>query len=447
MSSYRVDITNPKIQNALKELGITPEELIVKDINEFFEPGISKKIQELRYEHHKQKLNSLSSSIQSYIKENHKERSRASSQTRSTISQYPNDVSTERISKQHKSSLAQKIEEESKRRKLLEIVNKKQNRRSLIEKQLKKEIEERKNKDEEKRKAHKERLKMIILEQIKKRKNISEKVTRNYSKTPEISIEENKSRMPSKIGSILEQKKERELEEEYQLLERLEFLNEKVEKSAELHEQMLKTKSERMSYHTQKIENKLHSISSTKEEMELNKAKSIVNNIIQKSLRRGKTIDDTNYRIKSTQDKLREKQLKIRHNLKEVTQQEKERIKNIENKLNISYESVRQKQASWLKDLEIKNELQKMKEEDVFESINRKKRIEEVKRSRILEKHSLIRQKLEALKEEKERYNEMKRHKALSEAIEKDHVRNLKSRIEKTKNLADASLLSSINCN
>lgn len=70
MTTYAIDINNPKVISAMKALGILPKELISLSFSDFYEKGISEEIQKLRHEHYQKILNESINAIKTKFKQN-----------------------------------------------------------------------------------------------------------------------------------------------------------------------------------------------------------------------------------------------------------------------------------------------------------------------------------------------------------------------------------------
>jgi hypothetical protein len=67
--NYVIDITRPRTKLAMLALGIEPEELVLKSLDDFGGRGVNEDVQRLRFNYHSRKLKEVIRQINSYIKE------------------------------------------------------------------------------------------------------------------------------------------------------------------------------------------------------------------------------------------------------------------------------------------------------------------------------------------------------------------------------------------
>ena len=293
------------------------------------------------------------------------------------------------------------------------------NRKENLDKKLKEEIAEKKKNEEQKREALEDRIRSLL-------RSKEDKAFKNRTMSPKNteSKDHNQSRMSIKLTKSIDRD---------DISERLKSLNEKFDKSNELHQLALKEKTIKISWHTQKVNQLLHNLVNTKDQTSLIRAQQFVNKLHGAESRREKNKSEISEKLKKQQEKLIDKHSKIKHNQEEEIRKEQKRINKIEEKMNTTIQNMRAKNKEIKFERELKFERNKLKGEDTLENVARIKKTELKKKLKILEKHQELDKRLEILKEEKDKINEKKRDDAHKTVIEKIKLKDLKLVIEKTK--------------
>lgn len=323
--------------------------------------------------------------------------------------------SIDKVREQHRYYLSMHIQEEVKKRDKFSKTIEKLKRKEHLEKKIREDIENKKKNDEQKREIIEERLKIL---------NSSNKQSyRTRTISPKIEKEGNLSRVSVRFSQSSHAE---------DIQEKLRMLDEKLGRSKERHEVALKEKTEKISTHTQKV-GQLHShLSSFKEQSSMSRVQDFVNKLNGAENRREKFRNEFQEKVRKQQERLMDKQVKIKQNLEEVLMNERNRVKIIEDKMNKTLENMKSKNKEVKFERELRSEKVKLKEEDTLENVARIKRTELLKKLKIIEKHNEIDKKLEMMKDEKNKLNEKKREHAYKTVIEKVKLKDLKLLVEKT---------------
>lgn len=323
--------------------------------------------------------------------------------------------SIDKVREMHRHYLSLHIQEETKKRDKLSKTIEKLKRKENVSKKLKEEIETKRKNDEQKREIIEERLKSL---------NNQKKIRdRNRSSSPKAEKEitgtsRNSVRFSQSVDS-----------EDIQA--KLKSFDEKFDKSRERQQVALKEKTDKISNHTQKVD-QLHSNSINSHDVHsINRVQDFVNKLNGAENRREKFRNEYQEKIKKQQERLQDKHFKIKLNQEEVSRTEERRIKIIEDKMNKTLENMKSKNKEIRFERELRSEKTKLKEEDTLENVARIRRADLMKKMKIIEKHSAIDRNLEIMKEEKNKDNEKKREHAYKTVLEKIKLKDLKLLVEK----------------
>lgn len=370
-------------------------------------------MKELRFSHYTEKLERNAQLIKNHLNSLSTSPSRKIFLTTRQKSNTPETI--DKVREQHRYYLSLHIQEELKKRDNFSKTIEKLKRKENLEKKIREEIENKKKNDEQKREVIEERLKAL---------NSNKKPSmRNRTISPKTEKEGNFSRVSVRFSQSIDSE---------DIQEKLRMLDEKLGKSKERHEVALKEKTEKISNHTQKVGKLRSCLSNNKEQSSINRVQDFVNKLNGVENRREKFRNEFQEKVKKQQERLIDKQVKIRQNLEEVLMNERKRVKIIEDKMNRTLENMKSKNKEMKFERELRSEKVKLKEEDTLENVARIKRTELLKKLKIIEKHSEIDKKLGIMKEEKDKVNEKKREHAYKTVIEKVKLKDLKLLVEKT---------------
>jgi hypothetical protein len=353
-----------------------------------------------------------------------------SSSRRAFLTSRPESKNLETVKKTqalHRHYLSMHIQEETKKRDRLTKTMEKLSRKEILEKKIKEEIEAKKLDEEKRREALEQRIRSLVT-------HTKEKNQKTRSISPK--LKENKELLSSKFSYKLNQSTDFE-----NIQARLNSFHEKLDKSNDLHQQALKEKTYKVSYHTQKVNHMLSNLLLTKNQSNDDRVQKFVSKLAGVETRKKKNANEIHEKIKKTQEKQTDKQLKIQQNLAEELKKEEKRIRKIEEKMNSTLQNIREKSKEMRFERELKIEKFKLKEEDTLENVTRMKKAELKKKLKILEKHQELDKRLEILKEERDKDNEKIRDDAHKTVLEKAKLKDLKILVEKTQ---DSSKLQKI---
>ena len=414
---YILDINDPKVKKAIEELGIEPNQLIIRyplhrELSEFQGHG---KLQELRYNHYEEKLEKILMRVR-----NHMNSLNTSPSSRVFLTSRPTSKAFETVEKVkalHRHYLSMHIEEETKKRERFSKTMEKLGRKENLEKKLREEIEAKKKNEEQRREALEDRIRNLLVPKNKRSK------VRTISPRTSEHKDFSSSRMSIKLSGSVERD---------DIQTKLQSLNQKIDRSKELHELALKEKTAKISWHTQKVYQQLNSSINVKDQSGIERVQQFADKIKGAEERRERNRNEFYEKMKKHQESVSDKNSKIKQNQEEEFRKEKKRIDRIEEKMNTTLRTMQMKNKEARFERELKFERAKLKEEDILENAARIKKAELNKKLKILEKHHELDKRLEYLKEEKNKINEKTRDDAHKTVIEKLKLKDLKLMVDKT---------------
>ena len=308
------------------------------------------------------------------------------------------------------------IENERTSRITEEIVIKKNNRGHLVETRAQELIEDHRKKNEEKFTKNRENLKSISLERQIYQEDLAEKMNRSSNSPKRLFTTDKTKRSPAKLSN----------QDEVDIDLKLQELNRKILRSSQLYTRNLQEKVENIQSNRKRVNStesvdryaeKLKSISEKHEnavhrrerlKKEFDEKVSIKElKMVEKSEKVKNLIENENKKIDQQSKGLEEKEMKISGLLVEIKQKNKNKI-------------------------DVMHERMKLLEAGINENIYRMKRLEGLKKEKILEKHLSIERKKNEHLEHLESVNQKIREKAMNFTIEREKLGVIKAQISKT---------------
>ena len=224
---------------------------------------------------------------------------------------------------------------------------------------------------------------------------------------------------------------------EFEISDRILKYEEKMNKSKLLHELVIRNKKQAAS----KLLERNEKFSKT---IETNKEFEVVERI-SKLISKNKTAGNRRYLILKKQEENREKMREKHDERKQRAQTkirereifDKEKVKAIEKRMKISSGLLEKKQINWNKELELRNEMQRLKDEEAMLNAERKRRImynlyRKYRRDLVLEKQISDSQRIQAIKKNKEDGIKKKMDIAILSMKEKEKLKQILETIKKT---------------
>lgn len=404
---YILDINSPKIQKAMKALSITNEELRVKSPNSFLRPGIPEHIQQLRYTHYTAKSTSLANRVINFLKKP----ALSTTPKTSALCQYKStfrDTQNEKFKKNYQKALLSFYEFEKKTRKSEAQVLRKVDRDGTVGNRLKEFVKGRRDKLESKFMRNKQNLRQIEMEREKKTEEMIDRINRRGKSQSVCHSREKSVRMrpSSQVEDDIDNK--------------LQQINKKMIRSSENYQKMIKEKAQRVKI--QKIRQRGKSLSDNYEELVI-------------------SIASKHESAESRREKLKQKLQANAHSrefrfvdkIKLIQSQETEsKMRNLREKEKKTEDFLLRVKLRQRHEIEYKHEKHKLFEQCVNENVLRQKKMLNMKKEQIIEKHLELNERQKEQAEFLERANRRTREKAMNFTLKKEKMNVLRSRISKS---------------
>lgn len=402
---YILDITSPKIQKAMRALSITNEELRIKTPNSFLSPGIPEHIQQLRYSHYTAKSTSLANRVLNYLKKP----VQSSSNKTSALCHYKSsfrDNQNEVFKKNYQKALLSFYEFEKKTRKSEAQVLQKNDRDETIGNRLKEFVKGRRDKLEVKFMRNKENLRMIEMERERKTEETIDRINRR-GKSNSVCHSREKSvkiRPASIVNDDIDYK--------------LQKINKRMIRSSENYQKLLKEKIQKVRIPKQKVKSK----SDNYEEL--------VIGLVAKH----KNAESRRAKFKQeTLAKAHNKEFKFIDQMKFKQSQELDsKLQELKNKDKKTEDFLLRIKLRQRHEIEYKHEKHKLQKQCVKENTIRDKRIMNMKKEKIIEKHLELSERQKEQMKYLERANRKTREKAMNFTLKKEKMHDIRSRISKS---------------
>lgn len=389
---YMINVEDPRVRKAMISLGIQAQELQKKSFEDFGSRNITSDIQTMRYKYYTQKQESLVSQIKSQIAENKKrllaslERQKLST-TQELIMQksvlitqdirkvsqqcrsYTNEESSfeklERIKQCHQKKISKVLEDIQNSFKGIQAIENKLKEGENLREKFKSVMLKKLDKQNSLRERQKEKLTEIkSLESVRIRKK------RSYSSlTPKMLL----NKRNAKDSFSLDMKSEGS--SDYDVEEMLGKYYEKMNKSKEIYDMNLDNRRKAAARLWEKAESTSRAIRQAKEDDVLEKINRYVMKNKAAEQRRSEILQ------KKSENLIRAKQLHIeRRDKANIRAKEREmmimkKARAIEKRMEACSKIAQQKHEDFVKELELRQEFHRLRDEDALTNAERKRRI------------------------------------------------------------------------
>ncbi|OMJ75633.1 hypothetical protein SteCoe_25190 [Stentor coeruleus] len=437
MNPYVVDLTNLRIQKAMLNLGIDSIEMIRKPIEDFKDKDTSEEVQIVRYNFYKRKQQELVRQIKEYIKDELMRGLEKSIQGKKQESVSNEILITSVTYPERKASTRPKIRNKDIINKALIEAKEAINYKKILDNKLKQGVELREKaqsalaksrmKFYEFREKQKENLEKIRNAEQNK---LSKTLSGYYSVSPTSFSYKKKPNVYSKTQSRASSIVDLDIESQIKKYEQ------KMIKSKNLHDLFTQTKKNAAS----KLLERNFRYSKAMENEE-----KILSERLTKYVNKNKTAEirrSEHKRLQSeNRERLREKhdekRLKAQCRVKEKEEFDIEKAKRIEKRLEISNGILEKKNLDWKKELEIRNEMQRLKDEEALSNAERKKRVmyelyRKFRRENVIEKQKSDNERIDIMKKYREEEIKKKMKMAIKSMREKEKIREILVMLKKS---------------
>lgn len=371
--NYAIDITRPRTKLAMLALGIEPEELVLKSFDDFGGRGVNEDVQKLRYNYYSRKLKEVIRQINSYIKEEAMRRMQ-------TISNSPKSPTglflTQSMSLEETVDEVAEIKEKEKI-KILESfngINDSITASKAIEERLKmgREARERIQSEVNSRRMQLQKFKekqqenILRIRQEQESKADKYKSPRSSPKKQKDSVNDSSFQMYSKTLSDFN-----ETDEEIET--KIHQFDLKMLRSQKNYEKYLQQKRDAAA---RLLEKNLSNWPSERSvDFDVERITKMIEKQRQVEARRHSFVIEQQENRLEMRRKHEERRSIALQRIKEEEKLEQNRKQAIERRMEASERLLKQKHDSWMKELELKNEMSKLKDEEALLNAERKRRI------------------------------------------------------------------------
>ena len=357
----------------MQALGIESDELLLKSIEDFAGRGVNAEVQQLRYSYYTRKLKEVIRQLNSYIREEAMRRMQ-------NLGNSPNSpqqlfLTEEPMPEETVDEIAEiKLREKHKIIESLRETNDAIHNSIAIEKRLQmgRDAKERVQSELISKRMKLQKFKEKQLENISKIRRDQEKKARTY-------VAQHLTPRRDRVSSVdpTYQSYSRTLtdfhESDEEIDSKISQLDQKMQRSQRNYERYIQQKREAASKLLEK--NASHIVNDRSSELDVER--------IYKMIEKQKQVEARRHSFVIEQQEHRE-ELRVKHKrrrsvalerIKEEQQLEILRAQAIERRMEVSERILKQKHESWIKELELKNELSKLKDEEALLNAERKKRI------------------------------------------------------------------------
>ena len=376
MDYYVLDVQKPRIQKAMLSLGIGTEELLEKTPDDFSGRDVKDEIRNLRYNFFIRKQQELIRQIKAFAKEDIlKDFERNKQQKVKDSANAYFSFATATLTNKDTIQSANKYQNIVDR--TYSEVAEAFTEKKALETKLKhgEEIREKARSEQSKRKMKITEFKEKQQQNYIKLKEIQERNIRNYDRAYSTRSSRRKNISKNKFFEYLTSSSRNSSVAEIEVSSHIENYEKKMNKSKLIYDLGIKNKKQAASKLLERSEKLSKMLEANKETEEQQRVINLISKtqsaetrrygfLKQQAEARAKLREKNDLRTQKAQCKLKEREIL-----------NKSRANNIEKKMKISSNLLEQKHSNWARELEIRNELQRLKDEEAMLNAERKKRI------------------------------------------------------------------------
>lgn len=370
--NFAIDIMRPRTKLAMQALGIEPNELLLKNFDDFAGRNINPEVQQLRFSYYARKLKEVIRQLNSYIREEAMRRlqtmgeANVSPQSLFLTQSYQTEEVFDEIAEI-------KLKEKNKIIEGLNETNEAITNSIAIEKRLQmgKEARERVQTELVTKRMKLKKFKEKQLENIKRIRKEQEKKEKNYASRD---FSQPKRRSPSEqSGNLYSQTFTEFHESDTEIDLKMSQFDEKMQRSQRNYEKNIQQKREAAS---KLLEKNVANVNNDKSsELDLERICRMIEKQKQVDARRHSFVMEQQEHREELRKKHKRRRSVALERIKEERKLEDIRARAIERRMEVSERILKQKHESWMKELELKNELSKLKDEEALLNAERKRRI------------------------------------------------------------------------
>ena len=367
--NYAIDITRPRIKSAMLALGVHPEELIKKSLEDFAGRNVSDEVQQLRYNYYARKLKEVIRQLTAFIKEENLRKMKTSLDKPKSPAVFLTQLSTceETVDEiqEMKNQVKNRIGKDWEMMRKLEGIQKG--------------VDDRLSNGDKAR----ERVKSQVLERMKMKRKFQERQVENLARIQEEAerrVEEydrraeeglRKKRAQSIDYSMISTSRRplQDLENGLDVDSKLQQFEAKMQRSWKNHEKSLQSRREALLTLRKPVRSPSLNDSSLTDVLKMMKKQEKV------QARRHSLLQlQQEYRQKLRQKHENRRSVAL-DRLKDDELKEKSRTQAIEIRMKASEDLLKEKHENWVKEIELRNELSRLRDEEALLNAERKRRV------------------------------------------------------------------------
>lgn len=367
--NYAIDITRPRTKSAMLALGVHPDELIKKSLEDFAGRNVSKEVQQLRFNYYTRKLKEVIRQLTAFIKEENLRKIKTSLDKPESPAVFLTQLSTceETVDEiqEMKNQVKNRIGKDWEMMRKLENIQKDVDNRlcngNKVRERVKSQVIE--------RRKLKRRFQERQVENLARIQEEAERKILEYDRKVEKGLWRGRAQS---IDYSLISMSRRPLQDSQNDLDvdlKLQQFDAKMKKSLKIHEKSLQSRQQALLSLRKAVKSpSIHNSSLTD---------------VLKMLKKQEKVQARRHSMLQLQQEYRQK-LREKHEtrrsvalerLKDDELKEKRRTQAIERRMKASEDLLKEKHENWAKEMELKNELAKLRDEEALLNAERKRRV------------------------------------------------------------------------
>lgn len=382
-------------------LGVEDAELEVKSLADFAGPHVTPEIQQVRYEYHTHKLTETVKQIKHRMKEERMRQTLGSAGASlpslrslnskgnvksATLSHFlqQEDGKLNRLKEEQKTKIAQALASLKSTKDSPKPTPAEAKAKAAAAEILQEQLEKRREALEKRKKRHEEKLEMIQQMRKDKEKELVRTLKRNMQSHAERERrqEENKAKeiraralsLELKLSQAAEKNVSRESALERIIPNKLNEIEDKISQKRQLHSERIQQRIEAAAKWVSRAETRQMQQGAMKEEVAVERIRQYARDQREARERKQELTKEQQEKFKKEKEKIELKLGKIREMQKKQKQEEFVRMKEVEKRMKNSNRVIESKQKEWTKQLEIRQELQRLHDEDKRTKVERAQR-------------------------------------------------------------------------
>ena len=402
MAAYAIDVSNVRVRQAMDFLGIEDSELMVRTQADFAAAHVTPEIQNLRFEYYQKKLEETKRKIKHRMKEERQRQSLGSAgnsvtSMRGVTSRVQLKSATLTSFVQSEESKLARLKEQQKEKIVQALTSLKQEKdapkptpaelakKAEAAEKLQEDLEKKREALEKKKKRHEEKLRTLQEERKKKEKELVRNLKKSMKEHEEREKRQEEAKLQmvraramslqSKQVEVTQKLSAREADLDAELGNRLVEIEERINRNRLQHEEELRKKKEHAAKLWMKAETNVQQLDVLRDELEMDRIRAYAAAQKKAWERKGELTKEQQEKFDKEREKIDKKLAKIKDLQKKQKKDEWENMKKVEARMKQTNKVLEKRQRDWSKQLELRQELQRLHDEDKRTKVERAQRI------------------------------------------------------------------------